>query len=80
MMFAALPPSSSVSFFPVPASRRWIALPTSVEPVNATLSMPVWRTSSAPVEPSPVMMLTAPAGSSAWRQTSAKRSAVSGVV
>src|SRR2546428_86413 len=29
--FAALPPSSSVSFFPVPASSRWIALPTSVE-------------------------------------------------
>ncbi len=37
-MFAALPPSSSVSFLPVPASRRWIALPTSVEPVNAILS------------------------------------------
>ena len=37
-MFAALPPSSSVSFLPVPASSRWIALPTSVEPVNAILS------------------------------------------
>src|ERR1700741_878647 len=36
--FAALPPSSSVSFLPVPASSRWIALPTSVEPVNATFS------------------------------------------
>ena len=32
MTFAALPPSSSVSFLPVPASSRWIALPTSVEP------------------------------------------------
>src|SRR5215208_418881 len=29
-MFAALPPSSRVSFFPLPASSRWIALPTSV--------------------------------------------------
>src|ERR1700739_3672513 len=37
-MFAALPPSSSVSFLPEPARRRWIALPTSVEPVNAILS------------------------------------------
>jgi hypothetical protein len=37
-MFAALPPSSSVSFFAVPASAFWMRLPTSVEPVNATLS------------------------------------------
>ena len=65
---------------PRPASSRWIALPTSVEPVKATLSIPVCLTSSAPVEPSPVMMLTTPAGSSAWRHTSAKISAVSGVV
>ena len=47
-MFAALPPSSSVSFLPVPASRRWIALPTSVEPVNAILSTSA-STSAAPV-------------------------------
>ena len=38
MMFAALPPSSSVSRLPVPAIWRWIALPTSVEPVNAIFS------------------------------------------
>ena len=79
-MFAALPPSSSVSFLPVPASRRWIALPTSVEPVNAILSTSGWSTSAAPVRPSPVTMLTTPGGSSAWRSTSQKRSAVSGVV
>ena len=78
-MFAALPPSSSVSFLPVPASRRWIALPTSVEPVNAILSTSA-STSAAPVRPSPVTMLTTPGGSSAWRTTSQKRSAVSGVV
>ena len=64
---------------PVPASRRWIALPTSVEPVNATLSTSA-STSAAPVRPSPVTMLTTPGGSSAWRTTSQKRSAVSGVV
>ena len=80
MMFAALPPSSSVSLVPVPASSRWIALPTSVEPVNAILSTPSCFTSSAPVRPSPVTMLTTPGGSSAWRRTSQKSSAVSGVV
>ena len=32
------------------------------------------------MRPSPVTMLTTPAGSSAWRSTSQKRSAVSGVV
>ncbi len=79
-MLAALPPSSSVSGTPRPASSRWIALPTSVEPVKASLSMPGWRTSSAPADPSPVRMLTTPAGSPAWRQTSANMSAVSGVV
>jgi len=78
-MFAALPPSSSVSFLPVPASSRWIALPTSVDPVKATLSTSA-VTSAAPVEPSPVTMLTTPGGSSAWRRTSQKSSAVSGVV
>ena len=80
MMFAALPPSSSVSFFPVPATARMISLPTSVEPVNAILSTPGCCTSSAPARPSPVTMLTTPGGSSAWRRTSAKSSAVSGVV
>ena len=49
MTFAALPPSSSVSFFPVPASSRWIALPTSVDPVNAILSTSSCVTSAAPV-------------------------------
>ena len=79
-MFAALPPSSSVSPLPLPASSRWIALPTSVEPVKATLSTPGCATSAAPVRPSPVTMLTTPGGSSAWRSTSQKSSAVSGVV
>ena len=64
----------------MPASSRWIALPTSVEPVNAILSTSGCSTSAAPVRPSPVTMLTTPAGSSAWRSTSQNSSAVSGVV
>ena len=80
MTLAALPPSSSVSRLPVPATARWISFPTSVEPVKATLATPGCFTSSAPARPSPVTMLTTPAGSSAWRRTSQKSSAVRGVV
>ena len=80
MMFAALPPSSRVAFFLVPAMDRAIILPTAVEPVNASLSMPGWPTIACRWRPAPVTMLTTPGGRSAWRQTSAKSSAVSGVV
>ena len=48
-MLAALPPSSSVAFLRVPAIDRAIALPTSVEPVNATLSTSSCSTSARPV-------------------------------
>src|SRR6266481_1758764 len=64
-MLAALPPSSSVSRLPVPASERWMSLPTSVEPVNATFFTPGCDTTSEPVLPPPVRMLTTPGGSSA---------------
>ena len=57
-----------------------ISFPTSVEPVNASLSIPSFCTRYAPVVPSPVTRLTTPGGSSAWRQMSAKSIAVSGVV
>ena len=79
-MLAALPPSSRVSFLRVPATARAIDLPTSVEPVNATLSTSPCSTTARPVSPAPVTMLTTPGGRSAWRQTSANSSAVSGVV
>ena len=52
-----------------------ISLPISVEPVNATLSTPGWVTSAIPISPGPGTMLTTPGGRSAWRQTSANRSA-----
>ena len=80
MMFAAFPPSSRVAFFRVPAIERAIILPTAVEPVKASLSMPGWSTIACPVAPAPVTMLTTPGGSSACSHTSAKSSAVSGVV
>jgi hypothetical protein len=40
-IFAPLPPSSRVKPLPVPATERAISLPTSVEPVNAILFIPV---------------------------------------
>jgi hypothetical protein len=52
-MFADLPPSSSVSEMPRPASAAWMSLPTAVDPVKATLSMSGSRTSVAPAAPSP---------------------------
>ena len=64
----------------MPATARMISLPTSVEPVKAILSTSGCLTISAPARPSPVTMLTTPAGNSAWRRTSAKSRAVSGVV
>ena len=64
----------------MPATDLAITLPTSVEPVKATLSTSGWSTSAWPVPPAPVTMLTTPGGRSACWQISAKSSAVSGVV
>ena len=73
------PPSSSESFLPLPAVAARMSRPTSVDPVNAILSTSGWATSASPARPSPVMMLTTPAGSPISSQSSAKRSAVSEV-
>ena len=78
-ILAALPPSSKVTLLFVGATARAIIFPTSVDPVNAILSIPGWLTIRAPVEPSPVTILTTPAGSSACWHTSANNNAVSGV-
>ena len=59
---------------------RWISLPTSVEPVNATLSSPSWPTSAAPTSPAPGSTLSTPGGSPASAAISASTRAVSGVV
>ncbi len=73
------PPSSSESFLPLPAVATRINRPTSVDPVKAILSTSGWATRASPARPSPVMMLTTPAGSPASVHSSAKRSAVSEV-
>ena len=80
MMLGLLPPSSSVSFLPVPATVAAIFLPTSVEPVNAILSTPACSTRADPASPSPVTMFTTPGGSPISSKISASRRAVSGVV
>ncbi len=50
-----------------PRASRWIRLPTSVEPVKATLfDVGVMRERARPSSPAPVTMLTTPGGSSAW--------------
>ena len=78
--FAALPPSSSVSRVGLPASCALDRLADFGRAGERDLVDRPTSTSAAPVRPSPVTMLTTPGGSSAWRSTSQKRSAVSGVV
>jgi hypothetical protein len=75
-----LPPSSSETRFTGSAQRRMISEPVAVDPVNATLSTPSWRTRCAPVVgPSPGTTLTTPGGMPTSAASSAIRSAVSGV-
>ena len=80
MIFADLPPSSSVTFLEVPIQAFWICFPTAVLPVKAILSTFGCATNAAPVSPYPVTILTTPAGSPASWQISANLSAVSEVV
>ena len=64
--------------FPVAALA--ISLPTSVDPVNATLSTSWWEASAAPaVSPNPGTTLITPSGRPASAISPASRSAVSGV-
>jgi hypothetical protein len=78
--FGDLPPSSSVHFLIVDDASCMIRRPTTVEPVNDTLSTSGCDASSSPtVAPPPAMMLTTPFGSSVSSSSSASRSAVSGV-
>ena len=75
-MFGDLPPSSSDTCFRSRAAACTISLPTSVEPVKATLSTPGWAASAAPaVSPKPVTMFTTPGGSPASCRISPRRSA-----
>ena len=80
-MLGLLPPSSRVSFFRLLAPEAaTISLPTSVEPVNATLSTSLWAARAAPaVSPKPGTTFTTPSGMPASAMSPARRSAVSGV-
>ena len=69
-----------MTFFRFPAAACTMSLPTSVEPVNATLSTSSWAARAAPaVSPNPVTTFTTPSGMPASAMISASRSAVSGV-
>ena len=63
-----------LTFLRFPAAARTMILPTSVEPVKATLSTSSWPASAAPaVSPKPVTILTTPSGSPASISNSPKR-------
>ena len=75
-----LPPSSSETRLRLPAAALTMSLPTSVEPVKATLSTSGCSANAAPaVSPKPVTMLTTPSGMPASAISSPRRSAESGV-
>lgn len=58
MIFADLPPNSSVAGINLSAAACAIERPTSVELVNANLSKPLWTLKYSPdLEPLPVIML-----------------------
>jgi hypothetical protein len=79
MIAGDLPPSSSDTFFRLPVAACTINLPTSVDPVNATLSTSGCAASAAPaVSPKPVRILTTPSGTPASVINSASRNAVNG--
>src|SRR5215510_9090390 len=79
-MNGALPPSSSDSFFTVPAHCAISSLPVSVDPVNDNLRTVGLEVSSAPISGAdPVMTLNTPFGTPARSASSARASAENGV-
>src|ERR1041384_2018800 len=74
-MCGDLPPSSSDTFFMLPSAADVISRPTSVEPVNATLSTPGCAAIAAPTTlPEPGTTLSTPGGNPACSTSSASRS------
>ena len=79
-MNGALPPSSSDTFFTVPAHCAISDLPTSVEPVNDSFRTVGFDVSSAPMSAAdPVTTLNTPLGTPARSASSASASAENGV-
>lgn len=80
-MLGLLPPSSRVTLFTRSAHLAMICLPTRVEPVNTIFATPGCSTSASPVtSPRPGSTWKRCSGIPASRASSARRSAVSGVV
>ncbi|SST08940.1 Uncharacterised protein [Acinetobacter baumannii] len=80
MITGDLPPSSREKRVMFSTAACPISLPTGVEPVNASLSMPGCAASAAPASaPVPVTMFTTPGGIPASRHNWPRRRAVSGV-
>ena len=61
-MLADFPPSSSVRRLRLPIAACWTLRPTSVDPVNETLSTSSCEASAAPASASPVTTFQTPAG------------------
>ena len=79
-MKGAFPPSSSETFFTVPAHCVSSVLPTAVEPVKLNLRTKGLPVSSPPIVwASPVTMFSTPSGRPARRASSASASAENGV-
>ena len=75
----ALPPSSRCTRLSVCDAAFATSLPVATSPVSDTMPTPGWRTMPAPTgSPSPVMTLKTPGGKIS-AESSARRSAVSGV-
>ena len=70
-----LPPHSSVTSLRLDSAEYWRnSRPTSVEPVNVTLSTSMWRPSAAPASPpGPGTTFSTPSGSPASAASSARR-------
>ena len=76
---ALLPPSSSWTFFTVPAADAMIRRPVAVDPVKVTMSTIGFDVSSSPTSPCPLITLRTPGGMPASAATSAIIMASSGV-
>jgi hypothetical protein len=79
-MFGDFPPSSRLTFARWSAASFITPMPVCVEPVNATLSTPGWRTRGLPVpSPKPVITLTTPGGKPASSKSLANSRVEAGV-
>src|SRR6266699_438094 len=79
-MLGDLPPSSRLTRARWSAASFITRMPVAVDPVNATLPTPGWRTSGPPVpEPKPVTTLKTPGGNPASAKSLANSSVDAGV-